>query len=667
MSRRLPACDPCRSSKLSCDHTKPVCQRCAHRRIADQCSYRDRPFKKRALRTLSQRTFDTPQSAGPPNPHVFAPSTPSTGTPRQPRRYPNPGYLGTSSHTTFFDHFSENDWNHSRSASRDEVDHGLNAVSAAVSIDRLEQGAKLIVQVLDAANLEAWRSLVEAWVASGINLPVAEPFTVSCARAACSSIALRDNNTLKSLEGLAATTRASRALFTESCRPLRVAATDTIETFCQLFCRKVARWETLGLFFTSVSRATIDITQFEGIYTSEQERRAVRKLAMQFADTCLDISISLDCLNDLQLILQYENFILHSLVDGDQSYHSWRRLGDVVSSLFALGYHEQLGDPSTTAPFLRELRFVAFSRTYSADKNCSIFLGRPPRMLKSYCPTANLPDTWALDEVFTYRADTRVHHLCASLKEDVLNLHKEPHEVRLQRANHIRNAVATQWSEIPAKLRLDKPLCEYDRPHVEIDFLASAKLNFAHVRFLLELTITPRVSSPSSELLRTSADMLSLVVEAIVLKERLANSGTSLVWKVAYYGLAAAGVLCLALLYNTLDRAALHTTPSKVIRDLSVLVAEIEMGALLHPEDPNYALLSGAAYAIKNLLDRTIANRFANHVDAQVLPEATALSPGRCSDVELNDWSTHGLDFDPAFWLNLSEHPLLLTPEGEAG
>lgn len=28
--------------------------------------------------------------------------------------------------------------------------------------------------------------------------------------------------------------------------------------------------------------------------------------------------------------------------------------------------------------------------------------------------------------------------------------------------------------------------------------------------------------------------MLSLVVEAIVLKQRLANSGTSLVWKVSY-------------------------------------------------------------------------------------------------------------------------------------
>lgn len=105
-----------------------------------------------------------------------------------------------------------------------------------------------------------------------------------------------------------------------------------------------------------------------------------------------------------------------------------------MSSLFALGYHEQLGDPSTTPSFLRELRFVAFSRTYSADKNCSIFLGRPPRMLKRYCPTAHLPELWDSEEHFTYRADTRVHHICASLKEDVLELQRDEQAVRLEKA-----------------------------------------------------------------------------------------------------------------------------------------------------------------------------------------------------------------------------------------
>lgn len=137
-------------------------------------------------------------------------------------------------------------------------------------------------------------------------------------------------------------------------------------------------------------------------------------------------------------------------------------------------------------------------------------------------------------------------------------------------------------------------------------------------------------------------------------------------YKVAYYGLAAAGVLCLALLYKTFDRAAPDATPSRSIRDLSVLVAEIETGALLQPEDPNYALLSAAARTIKSLLDRLIADKFTTQPDALILTETAAQYPRRYSNEELALWDMHGLqDFDPGFWLNLSEHPFLLSPESE--
>lgn len=139
-------------------------------------------------------------------------------------------------------------------------------------------------------------------------------------------------------------------------------------------------------------------------------------------------------------------FMNHQTSNDCLGYHSWRKLGDVISSLFALGYHEQLGDASSTPAFLRELRFVAFSRTYSADKNCSIFLGRPPRMLKEYCPTACMPETWTGNERFTYRADTRVHSICALLKEDVLNLQRQEQATKLQRARFV--AVIIYFSEV---------------------------------------------------------------------------------------------------------------------------------------------------------------------------------------------------------------------------
>jgi len=79
------------------------------------------------------------------------------------------------------------------------------------------------------------------------------------------------------------------------------------------------RWESLGIFFTAAARAAYDTTSFPILYSTNEERRKLIKELTHLGDGCLDTCLELDCLNDLQLILQYENLIVHSQVDGDQS------------------------------------------------------------------------------------------------------------------------------------------------------------------------------------------------------------------------------------------------------------------------------------------------------------------------------------------------------------
>lgn len=62
-------------------------------------------------------------------------------------------------------------------------------------------------------------------------------------------------------------------------------------------------------------------------------------------------------------------------------------------------------------------------------------------MLKRYCPTADLPDMWEADERFSYRADTRVHGVFASLKEDVLDLQREDQITRTQKAAWVSHSL----------------------------------------------------------------------------------------------------------------------------------------------------------------------------------------------------------------------------------
>ena len=296
MPMRLAACDPCRSSKLSCDHVRPICSRCRERHQGSGCTYRERPFKRR--KTPEARQVNSPRDDV---------SLTRVGTTS--RNYPNPGYLGSSSYATIFGHLPTSNDNGSEHAApdSDETYHPL-------LIDDVEivHGAKSVEQFQASLAAPSCRALIEKWTTSGVNLALAEFFTKKCAETAefvlgCSHEYATD---LKIV---------SKNLFTHSCKPLAANDTSTFQEFCAQFSDTNARWETIGLFFTAAGRAAIDMMTFEPLYNTKRQQRSFQKLAMRFSDQCLDIALSLDCMNDLQLVLQYENFILHSFVDGDQS------------------------------------------------------------------------------------------------------------------------------------------------------------------------------------------------------------------------------------------------------------------------------------------------------------------------------------------------------------
>lgn len=119
---------------------------------------------------------------------------------------------------------------------------------------------------------------------------------------------------------------------------------------------------------------------------SERERHSLRKCLVDASSRCVSFCDSLDVLNDVQIVFQYETFLLYSVYYGDQSFQTWRRLNDAITALFARGLHQRLDkDPHTTPFFLVELRKHIFSRIYASDISFAVFLGRPPRMSQRHC------------------------------------------------------------------------------------------------------------------------------------------------------------------------------------------------------------------------------------------------------------------------------------------
>ena len=174
----------------------------------------------------------------------------------------------------------------------------------------LWQGAEVLRHLLTTYSLDTMKDLVLFWLAKGANLALAELFVAQCAESVTQLFTSHDENWHFVF---------AQRLLQNSAQPLQFDASSDLESFAAQFLNHQARWETVGIFFAAVSRATIDIPFFPLLYNSEERQFTLRRLATKLCDFSLEISLSLDCLNDLQLIVQYENFILHSYVDGDQS------------------------------------------------------------------------------------------------------------------------------------------------------------------------------------------------------------------------------------------------------------------------------------------------------------------------------------------------------------
>ncbi|KAF2112247.1 hypothetical protein BDV96DRAFT_497984 [Lophiotrema nucula] len=656
MPTRLAACEPCRSSKVACDHARPVCSRCIERDCASNCSYRTRPFKKRKHEEAasteaapSSQRDETVEPAGREDSVAGGPFSAKS------RVYPNPGYLGSSSHTTFFSQLPPDD--------TPQVElHGKNVDDSSIA-----DGAQVLERLRSSFDITSSIQLFDAWISRGVNLALAGTLTQQCADTAKYVI----HGPMREVDGLLTT---SKSLFANTCRPLQVTADSTLANYCAQFCNGNARWESLGIFFTSICRAAADVPRFEPLYRSEQQRQSLQRIALQLSDRCLNIALSVDYLNDLQLLLQYENYIIHTYMDGDQSYASWRRLGDVVSSLFALGYHEQVEDGNALPQWLKDLRQGAFARAYSANTNVSIFLGRPPRMNRKYCHFNFLgvgigegslqPPLWRQDGQFDYLTDTKWSALCALLKEEILDLSRERlNEERSINASRIEAAANALWDSLPRSYHLEGPLKMYDRSPVERDFLISARLNHIHIFFMLHMALQRRTTDPDAPLIKVSAQILSLVCEAVLLKDTLANSGTTLVWKVAYYGLAAAGIVCLSLINRSFPEVDGDISATKAVQDLSVLVAQVETGALVHVDDPNHALLTKATVTIKSLLNRLLSAQLAKPPPDLAANASLPLDPLLHTEGDWIPWDTQNWqDFEVDFWSNLAEHPFLTGP-----
>lgn len=317
-STRQAACDPCRRAKVSCDHKRPTCARCEETSRTRLCVYRSSPFKKNKKSVhdrghgdhLAQRSLRLERSLGPPSEiarlnHGLSEDL----TPRQ--VYPNPGHLGISSHAPIFDQIAT-----SRDCETDQLAKPGNVRDPSAS-RRHEKAASEVAESLQQLSahysIDSLNDLITFWLAKGVSLSLAEPLLHPCINTV---LTWPDLWTLQTQEHfLSLVIR----LLNNSAQTLHITAESTLITFTGQLCGHQSRLETLGLFLAAVARATVDVPFFPPVYSTEDSRFKLQSIVTRLNDRIIDLCLSLDSLNDLQLILQFEHFVVHSNVSGDQS------------------------------------------------------------------------------------------------------------------------------------------------------------------------------------------------------------------------------------------------------------------------------------------------------------------------------------------------------------
>lgn len=303
----LSSCEPCRKSKLRCDHQFPTCARCARTSKSDQCIYRRSPTRT----SNSESATLTPTSTPQPIQDAASVSIRECQSALKRRRLSQCEYLGMTSHFTLFQESTDNlAISLPHEVQRVNV-NPQDAISNTIPIesDAIRRGAH-ILQLLR-------------------NIPVYQKITETSIRMTQESGVLSKpviELTFKSLQEFAgphsstdfhALLIRSRQIFGLFSSPIPIHSSLSINDFMSSMS---CRWEIIGLAFSCLGVATALPGDWDSIVEGKLvgSRKDLGELALSATETCLSFCNEAGVLNDAVSWLISQRLFLATLVHGDR-------------------------------------------------------------------------------------------------------------------------------------------------------------------------------------------------------------------------------------------------------------------------------------------------------------------------------------------------------------
>ncbi|KAJ9633519.1 hypothetical protein H2204_006902 [Knufia peltigerae] len=469
--------------------------------------------------------------------------------------------------------------------------------------------------------------------------------------------------------------------------PLHISSSTTLEDFLELYTGRHCRWETIGVILALAGTAAVlspRQTTSESSGKGSAEGKALAADLLAASDVCISICEQHRGLSDIFIWLRYSNAGLAAHILGDMDNHLYRRFGEFVCDLFALGFHRQRSVESGVPFYLSETRKRIFAAACRRDKNLATFLGRPPHIHRSYCDVSlprDLDDesvalsgnalNRALDSVDAagwsqvalperkLRPATviRLRHHTAVLRERVLELCLGQKSDRVvEDASTLIDESHRMWVSIPSEFRYE-PDCWGRLPPTACMVVLTVYLEYLYSVFQLRRILCQANYSRQGDLFQVCVQMLSAILD-LVNHSGGRDAILGRYYRIfLFYALPCAGILARELRDCAASGRSLSATVSRseIIRKLSVIVSWLE-NADVDPGGERGACVE-VTRVVGRLLDEALNTGTSGPLRAETAPHNAALVGNQVRGSEgnfqaQNDWpsgpfSSSIPDFNP--------------------
>ncbi|PYH92282.1 FAD dependent oxidoreductase superfamily [Aspergillus ellipticus CBS 707.79] len=655
------ACEPCRKSKIRCDHESPQCSRCALRGL--DCVYHPAPMTKRRLTSASQLDV----SPTPFQPVITSPIAPSIDrsfqlpidSPRDPPptaniALPREAVPGSATSSGLSSHAGQQNTLFRKRVGR----HETTRFSAVFFENQDSFGPG----ILDAPGIsheappeldETPRPQMALAVSTLLQFPTARTCGMLLAgihhvydvwvsptliRQCLDQVWTEYGDSLGPRRSRESVREMATDLFANSHTPPGAAVGDAESSFdrsgwINWFSGPTLRWEMIGILFSWAGMAFRHRQEWDPVFDLPEQRGGTRNTAAnrmrECAAACVRLCEAQPAITDLMVICLKNSSKLQSIIISDESDRIRVAYGTVGSAFITAGLHRQPPLDSVT-PFAQHRAALA-SSMYYLDKCESLFNARPPMLSRHYC---HCPLPLDLAEEDVYGGQARLAAAVARLDAQGWNPDGRIFTTSWLRALAMLSPIREGILELSLSVNLQFTKVEVENLIIQLrDIVASypAHLQYRHAsqwpcgrsahdmyivtriqldvlqcHFLLQRLLVSRQLSGGQDLVTVAQETMSIILLLWQHRDQLQDVNHAFDWIAVSSGVPCAGILCLELL------RASHLTPqpsgyapvqlsrSEVIQSLTMFGALLDW---IRPTDNNAQLSHKFRKVLQRIID----------------------------------------------------------------